>query len=353
MPNDWISVEDSLIGLESPTTGSSKKIGCGGDDWMMGVVFEAIFEPKRGFRLSAMLMFLMLAGLPAYAQSGTDATPTSPPQSSIPSSALNGNWYIAGNRMKKQFPLLSIYLHVDGTQIIGHGWVQAVCLNDARYGGGGNLSLNGEIAPHGLFTLKTGPRNTLQVEISGQVPAEGATTWSGEYTLTGDISHECPSYRQTNSFTATPLVALNGTFSGSLKIHYFQSAPATSTDPEGSQVHFSITVAQGAAASQRLKTGGVHFYLPLTGTIQVKGSSCFSHGQADPLTYSTHGSVPSRYSTLGGDALDLWFAMDDESQVNVIAVFADPDASALSIINARVIGGKCDHQSFLGTLERK
>jgi hypothetical protein len=45
--------------------------------------------------------------------------------------------------------------------------------------------------------------------------------------------------------------------------------------------------------------------------------------------------------------------MDDESQVNVIAVFADPGASALSIVNARVIGGKCDHQNFLGTLERK
>jgi hypothetical protein len=74
MLEDRASVEDSLIGLEPPT-GSSKKIGSGGDGCMIGVVFE----PKRGFRLSAMLMFLMLAGLPAYAQSGTGATPTSPP----------------------------------------------------------------------------------------------------------------------------------------------------------------------------------------------------------------------------------------------------------------------------------
>jgi len=349
VPDDRTSIEDSLIGLKFSTIRSSIKIGSGGDGCTIGVVFE----PQRGFRLGAMLMFLMLAGLPAYAQGGGDATPTSPPQSPIQSSALNGNWYIAGDRMKKQFPLLSIYLHVDGTQIIGHGYGQAVCPNDPRNGAGGNLSLNGEIAPDGVFTLRNNPRSTLHVEISGQVPAEGATTWSGEYTLIGDISRECPSYRQTNSFTATPLVALNGTFSGSLRIHYFQSAPATSTDAASSQANFSITVAQGAASSQTLKRGGVHFYLPLTGTIQVKGSSCFSHGQADPLTYSTHGSVPSRYSTLGGDALDLWFAMDDESQVNVIAVFADPGASALSIVNARVIGGKCDHQNFLGTLERK
>src|SRR5580698_1573208 len=351
MPDGRAPVQDSLIKLGLPSVGSSKKIAFGRDFCMTGVVFEPIVKSKWGFPLTAMLMFLMLAGLSAYAQSGTDAAPTPPPRSSITSSALNGNWYIAGNRMKKQFPLLSIYLHVDGTQIIGRGWMQAVCLNESRNGAGGSLNLNGEITPDGVFTLRNSPRSTLHVEISGQAPAEGATTWSGEYTLAGDISRACPSYRQTNSFTATPLAALSGTFSGSLKIHYSQSAPAIST--ESSQANFSITIAQGAAASQRLNTGEVHFYLPLTGTIQVKGSSCFSHGQADPLTYSTHGSAPSRYSTLGGDAVDLWFAMDDESQVNVIAVFADPDASALSIINARVIGGKCDHQSFLGMLERK
>ena len=317
-------------------------------------MISVVFEPKRGFRLVTMLMLLMLAGLSAYAQSGTDATPTSPPPSPIPSSALNGNWYIAGNRAKKQFPLLSIYLHVKGTQIVGMGDVQAVCPDDPRNGAGGiNMGLQGEISPDGGFILRNSPRNTIHVEISGQVPPEGETTWNGEYILAGDISQRCPSYRQTNSFTAIPIAALRSTFSGWLKIHYFQSASAASTDPGSSQANFSITVAQGAAASQTLKTGGVHFYLPLTGTIQVKGSSCFLHGQADPLTYSTHGSVPSRYSTLGGDALDLWFAMDDESQVNVIAVFADPGASALSIVNARVIGGKCDHQNFLGTLERK
>ena len=162
----------------------TEKIGRRGDDSMIGVVFE----PKRGFRLRVMLMFLIFAGLSACAQSGTDATPASPPQSSISSSALNGNWYIAGNRMKKQFPLLSVYLHVDGTQVIGHGWMQAVCPNDPRNGAGGSLSLNGEIAPGGAFTLRNNPRTRLHVEISGQVPAEGETTWSGEYTITGDIS---------------------------------------------------------------------------------------------------------------------------------------------------------------------
>ena len=296
---------------------------------------------KIRFRLRAMLMILMLAGLPAYGQSGSDLAATSPAQPSTPSSPLDGNWYIAGNRQERKFPVLSTYLKVDGTQIIGHGYVQAACPDDSRNGAGGNVSLQGEIAPDGVFTLRNGPQNTIHVEISGQVPAERATTWSGKYTLTGDISRKCSSYRQTNSFTATLFAPLNGTFSGLLN------------DPKSHTAKFSITIKQGDATSRILKDGRVHFYLPLTATIQVKGSSCFSHGFADPLTYSTHGSLPSRFSTLGGDALDLWFAMDDESQLTLIAVFAEPGESALSVLNARVIGGKCDHQSFTGMLRQR
>ena len=300
---------------------------------------------------SAISLFLMLAGSSAYAQSGTDVS-TSPPQLPNTSSPLNGNWNLTGNRQKKQFPLLSMYLQVDGTQIIAGGDYKAVCPNSPRDGAGGiGGGLRGEIAPDGSFTLRNGPRATIQVEISGHVPSEGATTWSGEYTLTGDVARKCPTYRQTNSFTATPVAPLSGTFSGLLKMHYFQSPAPAYTGPQSYQAKFSITAAQGAVVAHRLKTGDVHFYLPLTGTIQVKGSPCFLHGVADPLTYSTHGLVPSRYSSIRGDSVDLWFAMNDESQLHVIAVFTDPGESALSIVDALVIGGTCDHQSFLGTLD--
>jgi hypothetical protein len=310
-----------------------------------------VFQPEWVFRHGAMLMLLMLAGLAACAQTGTDATPNS--LSTISASTLNGNWYIVGNRMKKQFPLLSIYLHVDGTQIIGNGDVQAVCPDNPRNGGGSiGGGFHGEIAPDGSFTLRNSPQSTLHVEMSGQAPAEGATSWRGEYTLTGEFSRGCPGYRQTSSFTAIPLTPLNGTFSGSLTMRYFQSPPPNYAGPKSNAANLSIAIKQGDDTSRRLK-GGIQFYLPLTGTVEVKGSSCFSHGFADPLTYSTHGSLPSRFSILRGDASDLWFAMDDESQLHVIAVFAEPGESALSIIDARVIGGNCDHQSFLGTLERR
>jgi hypothetical protein len=303
--------------------------------------------------IGSISLVLMIAGSSAYAQSGTDVVSTSPPQFPITSSPLNGNWNLTGNRQKKQFPLLSMYLQVNGTQIIAGGDYQAVCPNSPRDGaggiGGGNL--HGEIAPDGSFTLRNGPRATIQVQVSGHVPSAGATTWSGEYTLTGDVSRKCPTYRQTNSFTATPFAPLSGTFSGLLKMKYFQSPAPAYTGPQSYQAKFSITAAQGDVVAHRLKTVDVHFYLPLTGTIHVKGSSCFSQGVADPLTYNPHELVPSRYSSISGDSVDLWFAMNDESQLHVIAVFTDPGEAALSIVNALVIGGKCDHQSFLGTLD--
>jgi hypothetical protein len=36
--------------------------------------------------------------------------------------------------------------------------------------------------------------------------------------------------------------------------------------------------------------------------------------------------------------------------LHIVAVFTDPSESALLMTNALVIGGKCDHQSFRGTL---
>jgi hypothetical protein len=134
-------------------------------------------------------------------------------------------------------------------------------------------------------------------------------------------------------------------------MRYFETPPPTYTGSKSFEAKFIIPVAQGAVVSHRLKVGSLHFYLPLTGTVHVKGTSCFSHGVADLSTESTHGGAPSPYSILQGDFVTLRFAMDDESQLTLRAVFADPDESALSVLDARVVGRKCDKQSFHGTLD--
>jgi hypothetical protein len=294
--------------------------------------------------LNAISLFLILAGLSGHAQSGTDLVPSSP---------LNGNWNIAGNRQKQQFPLLSLHLQVNGTQIIAHGDVEVRCPNDPRNGSGAKGGgIDGEIAPDGSFALRNhSPRATIQMEIRGRVRAEGAATWNGDYTISWLSSRNCPGYQETKSFTATRLAPLNGTFSGSLAMRYFETPPPTYTGPKSYEAKFIMTVAQAAVVSQRLKEGSVHFYLPLTGTIRVHGTSCFSHGSANPAADSTHGAAPSPYSLLQGDFVILRFTMNDESQLNVQAVFTDPNESALSVFDARVVGGKCDKQSFHGTLD--
>jgi hypothetical protein len=302
--------------------------------------------------LTAISLLLIVAGSSSYAQSGTDVGSTSQPQSPAKSSPLNGNWNIAGNRKKDQFPLLSLYIQVNGIQVIAHGDVQVRCPNSPRDGAGGKGgAVTGEIGPDGSFSLRSIPGNTIQEEIRGRVPEEGAEAWNGEYTLIWPPSRNCPGYQETRSFTATPLAPLNGTFSGSLAMTFFEPPPPTYTGPKHYEAKFTLTVAQGAVESNRLNAGDVYFYIPLTGKIQVKGSPCFSHGTADPRTESTHGAAPSAYSLLEGDWVILRFTMNDESQLTVYAVFADPDESALLVSDARVAGGKCDKQSFRGTLD--
>jgi hypothetical protein len=114
--------------------------------------------------LSTISLFLMLAGLLGFAQSGPDIV-SNPP--------LNGNWNITGNRQKKQFPLLSMHIHVNGAKVIAHGDVEVRCPSDPRNGGGARGGgLAGEITPDGSFTLRNSNVDTTQVEIRGQIPTQ-------------------------------------------------------------------------------------------------------------------------------------------------------------------------------------
>jgi hypothetical protein len=134
----------------------------------------------------------------------------------ITSSPLNGNWNMVGNRRKEQFPLLSLHLQVNGTQIVAHGDVEVRCPNDPRNASGAKgEGIGGEIAPDGSFTLTNhSTSDTIQMRIRGRVPAEGAAIWDGEYTISWLSSRNCPGYQTTKSFTAARLAPLNGTFSG-------------------------------------------------------------------------------------------------------------------------------------------
>jgi hypothetical protein len=304
---------------------------------------------------TSILLALIFAELSCYAQNGSNAAQDALATSPVASSPLNGNWNITGNRKKEQFPLLSLFLQVDGAQIFASGDIEVRCPNDPRNGAGAEGgSVRGEIAAGGSFVLGNGnTKSTTQWEIRGRVPAEGAASWDGEYTVGRKATPNCPAFQLRNSFTATQLPALDATFSGSLAMKYFKPPPPDYQGPQSAEEKITVTVTQGSVVPHTLKNGSAYFYLPLAGTIEVKGSECFSHGAADPVTYSTHGSVPSPRSTLQGDFVTLRFTMDDESELDLRANFAEPGESALLVVNSTVRGGKCQDQTFYGTLERR
>jgi hypothetical protein len=278
----------------------------------------------------------MLFALAAAAQSGapSQGVPTSP---RIAASPLDANWQITGNREHKQYPLISMAIHVDGKQVTAAGDRFMACPTSPTTGGGGNFSLTGEIDPDGSFTLQTHQtphpgKPAAQLTIAGKVPAVGATSWDGNYTITGE--HEVPacSLDQAGAFTASRLAPLPGTFSGPLTLGF-----------TGKMFKFKITVEQGEFVAHERKVRPVYMYLPLVGTIAAEGSPCFKNGTAAAGTYNT----------VQGDLATLRFEMDDESELSVSAVYTNPEEAALLVQGAWVKGGKCDKQAFGGTLLRQ
>src|SRR5262249_19135945 len=148
-------------------------------------------------------------------------------------SPLDGNWQITGNREYKQYPLISMAIHVNGKQVTALVDRFMTCPTIPAYGGGGSSSMTGEIGPDGTFTLRAtpipdfsnkGPHGEqiirYQLTITGKVPALGSTNWSGTYTITGQEpltgEPKC-SLDQGGAFTASRLAPLAGTFSGQMR----------------------------------------------------------------------------------------------------------------------------------------
>jgi hypothetical protein len=255
---------------------------------------------------------------------GQTPVPTTP-------SPLNGNWHLAGSRAPKKFPDLSMSVQVNGTQIFAHGWLQVRCSDSQTSGSGGSFGVDGTLAPDGSFTLFTrSPRNTNQITITGTAPfgptsGNPAPTWSGTYRITS-TSPYC-SLDEKDAFTATSLASFAGTFRGSA---FMYPGP-------GKNASLTLTVTQAGVVTRIIRTGAFRFYFPITATIQVSDSPCFTHGTAEA----------SPYNTLEGDLSYLTFTMDDGSELHISSLFTDASESTLEVLTAYVKGGKCDQQGYI------
>jgi len=249
---------------------------------------------------------------------------------------LNGNWNLAGNRALAQYPLLSVALTVNGSQITASGDDMVQCAN--RQGEvEGTFSLTGQIASDGTFQLAETPASaqsaSIQLAISGTAPATGADTWGGTYSFTDPASYTNCTVNQTSPFTATALAPFDGTYTGTL---------IEATSAPTSTVTLSLNVSQGAATGSTSTYPG-YPYLPLTATVAVSGSPCFTSGVINT----------SSVSDIQGDQAFLSFTMSDGSQALITAVFASPDESSLSMASLSVFSGQCKGTGYLGTLTKQ
>ena len=269
-----------------------------------------------------------------------------------PPTTLNGNWSLAGARLPATYPLLSTSLHVQGSQLTGRGIVLIQCSSAAPLGVqiSGGFDLSGQVAADGTFTatyssptLPT-PALAYTVTLSGSSPtAASPNTWTGTYTVTASLPAVNPpltvtpcAYSQAATFTATPIAALTGTYSGTVPSFLVASGPVLSPG-----VALTLQVAQQPAT---LVTQGVlsAYQLPLTGTLNVTGSTCFTSGSTASAQFP---------GQITGDIFQLTFLMNDGSQLFLAGNLNDLTAASLSV-SAIVMGGSCPNVSGVATLIR-
>jgi hypothetical protein len=253
------------------------------------------------------------------------------PSPSSSAASLNGNWDLTGSQTLYQYPYISVALAVEGNEISAQGDMMVSCTNSWGIATGGGFDLSGHIAADGTFTLNesSGNQNSIQLVIAGAVPPNGADAWTGSYSFSDLAGYSGCIVNQTGSFTATELAPINGTYAGALT--------------GSGNVVVSTTLTQGAVTSSPGPTGSPVYYLPISGTITISGSSCFTHGT----------SSVSTFNRIGGDIFELNFTMDDGSQILLGGQFTSSDESAFIPGSFVVNGGQCNDDHYNGTLTRQ
>jgi hypothetical protein len=278
------------------------------------------------------VVFLLLAILTSQAFLGCGSSISSPSYT-----ALNGVWNISGNRALNQYPLLSLSLIVNGDQVTAQGDLAYQC--GLFTVAGTSVSLSGQIASDGTFQLvepaNLNPLNPDPIELvlNGSVPVSGKPGWTGGYSLNGGQA-PC-TFSQGTAFIATALAPLNGTYSGTLTL------------TSGNNITVSTTISQGQPTAAYNSLPG---YMPLTGTISVLGTPCFSSGTASiPLP-----GVASPLSQIVGDMPIVSFSMNDGSTATLQGYYDGPDESSLQEVSFHVQDGQCNGQvAAFGTLTRQ
>jgi hypothetical protein len=235
--------------------------------------------------------------------------------------ALDGNWHIAGEQGNQilpplQSPLLTFAIGGSGDTVYANGNVGVICSSGSSAIGGG-VELTGQIASDGTFLLSNSafPLDSIQITIQGKVPAPGSTTWSGSYTVTNGPTAIGCSFNLSGDFVASLYPPLDGTYSGTI-----------TGQGLGSGITVTTQITQGTFTSITLSPSArTIYFIPLTATITVSGSSSYTTGT------TTASQLLPGSSSIGGNSFALTFLMNNGSTLTLSGWFSDPSESTLQI----------------------
>ena len=257
--------------------------------------------------------------------------------------ALQGNWLVTGQSDSPGFPTpsqinyIGLTIVMKGNTVEARGKVFSFCA-EGRGGGGFPILASSPIAPDGSFSLSApGPISlgSIQISIQGLAPANGATSWSGTYSIFGNVSIlniPC-TFNSGGSFTATSYPTFQGNFAGTL---------TASNTGSGPRPAFSVTLqaSEGAPMFGLPGTQGTveEVYMPLKGTVTVSGASCSITGTLDSTSIGF------------ADEIDAHVPMSDGSTLILDGIFSDPTESILFPVILSDTNSQCVSSSAQGSL---
>ena len=152
--------------------------------------------------------------------------------------------------------------------------------------------------------------------MKGTVPAEGAITWSGSYTVTNAAAETSCSFAASSDFVADLYPSLSGAYSGKL-----------TGSGLGTGITVTTQITQGAFTSGTLAPAlPLMFLTPLSATITVSGSPNLTSG----TTNSSQISIAENRVT--GDLFALTYVMNDGSKLNLSGRITGSAGTSLQVM---------------------
>ena len=279
----------------------------------------------RQTRSRAVIMTLCAAML-LFTGCGSGTAPS--PVASVPANTnLNGNWLLVGTLPFTQFdgsfpnPAfgLSGSFNVSGSNVVAALSDNIVCGGTPISGPGAVIS--GSIAADGSIAMQT-PSVALttlgSATLTGTVPSTASAQWMGHITFSSSTS--CP-VTQSLDFTAVPIAAVTGTYTGTFPLTF--TVP-TSPTPQTATATFVFQ--QGAT----LPGNGSYSANALIGSVTLKGISCL-----------TSGTVSATPGGVLGSQFVMQLAMNDGSTVDLLGQILDTGAARLTISAFTGSSGSC------------